>query len=434
MAKKKVVSKNPEIFEHQPAILIHSATQLVTMRGDDVPRRGNALRDIGIVKNGALLISGGRIVLVGTTRDVLRDPWVAQHRHKLIELDCAGKVAIPGFVDSHTHPVFVAPRLVDFEKRTSGATYSEIAEAGGGIRSSIADVRSASEKKLTELVLDAFREMAAQGTTTIEAKSGYGLSVESEIKSLKVIRAASKRFLGTVISTLLAAHVPPPEYSDHSDDYIQLICDKMIPLVTRQKLAEYVDVFCDQGAFTATQSEKVFSYSQRAGLGVRAHVGQLTKAPLAPFLGYCPASLDHVDHLSDTDIDQLAKVNTIATLVPGANYFLHTDAYPPARKLIDRGVAVALATDYNPGSSPISSIPFVMSLACTQMQMTPEEALTAATINGAHALGLKDRKGSLEIGKDADIAFFEVEDFREIAYWIASNRCFATMMRGVFFE
>ncbi|HEX6881107.1 MAG TPA: imidazolonepropionase, partial [Terriglobales bacterium] len=273
-------------------------------------------------------------------------------------------------------------------------------------------------------------EMAAYGTTTVEAKSGYGLSFESEIKSLEAISDAAAHWPGMVVATLLGAHVAPPEYKADSGRYVEIVCEKMIPEVARRKLATYVDVFCEQGAFSSEQAEQILHAAARNGLAVRAHVCQLTPAELEPLMRYSPVSLDHMDFVGDSDIEQLAKVDTVATLVPGANYFLATNAYPPARKLIDAGVAVALATDYNPGSSPTASMPMVLSLACTQMKMSPAEALTAATINGAHALKLADRKGSLEPGKDADLAIFQLEDFREIAYWFGANHCVATVMAG----
>ena len=413
-------------------VLLHSITQLVTMHmpGWSGPRRGRALSDIGLVEDGAVLVSGGKLVSVGTTREMRKDAWLKQHIREVVELDCTGKVVIPGFVDSHTHPVFAKPRLVDFEKRISGATYAEIAEAGGGIRSSLDGVRKESRQQLAERTLSAFREMSAYGTTTVEAKSGYGLNCESELKSLEAIKDAAAKWPGTVAATLLGAHVPPPEHKTDPDGYVDIIIKKMIPEVAKRKLAAYVDVFCEKGAFTPEQSMRILKAAKIHGLEVRAHVCQLTHAELQPLLLFHPASLDHMDFVSDEDVNELAKHDTVATLVPGANYFLATKSYPPARKLIDAGVPVALATDYNPGSSPTSSMPMVLSLACTQMKMSPAEALAAATINGAYAVGLGDRKGSVEPGKDADLAIFQLEDYREIAYWFGANHCVGTMMSG----
>lgn len=367
---------------------------------------------------------------VGTTKDALRDPWLKKHRRKITEVDCSGGVVLPGFVDSHTHPVFVDPRLVDFEKRIEGASYEEIAAAGGGIRSSLEGVRKAAKSALSARVLIALHAMAAQGTTTVEAKSGYGLTVESEMKSLEAIREAASRWPGTVVSTLLGAHVVPKEYQGRSQKYVEIVCKEMISRAAKRKLARFVDVFCDKGAFTAPESEQIFAVAQEHGLSVRAHMGQLSETRLSPFLRFDPASFDHMDHVSDDDVLQLAKSNTVASLVPGANYFLGLNTYPDARRLIDAGVAVALATDYNPGTSPILSMPMAMSLACTHMKMSPAEAVAAATINGAWALRVADRKGSIEPGKDTDLAIFAVKDYREIPYWFGANHCAVTVLNG----
>ncbi len=377
-----------------------------------------------------MLCLGGKIVSVGKTKDALRDPWLRKNRRQVIEIDCTGKVILPGFVDSHTHPVFVNPRLVDFEKRIEGASYEEIAQAGGGIRSSLDGVRKAGKGLLAAKVLSALHDMEAHGTTTVEAKSGYGLTVESELKSLEAIRDAASGWPGTVVPTLLGAHVVPREFEGRSQKYVETVCKEMIPRATRRKLARFVDVFCDKGAFTADETEQIFEASALYGLEVRAHMGQLSETSLWPFLRFNPASLDHMDHVSDDDIAQLAKRDTVATLVPGANYFLGLKDYPPARKFIDAGVPVALATDYNPGTSPTMSMPMAMSLACTQMKMAPEEAIAAGTINGAWALRLADRKGSIECGKDADLAVFAVDDYREIPYWFGVNRCELRVLNG----
>jgi imidazolonepropionase len=374
---------------------------------------------------------GGRIVSVGTTKDALRDAWLRKHRKLITEIDCAEEVVLPGFVDSHTHPVFVDPRLLDFEKRIEGTSYEEIAAAGGGIRSSLEGVRKAGKSALSAKVLAALKEMAAHGTTTVEAKSGYGLTVESELKSLEAIRDAAVRWPGTIVSTLLGAHVVPKEFQGRSQKYVDAVCKEMIPRAARRKLAQFVDVFCDKGAFTAAETEQIFAAALEHGLSVRAHMGQLSQTRLAPFLHFDPASFDHMDHVSDDDILQLAKGNTLATLVPGANYFLGMKDYPDARRLIDAGVPVALATDYNPGTSPTVSMPMAMSLACTQMKMSPAEAAAAATINGAWALRVAERKGSIEPGKDADFAVFAVKDYREIPYWFGANHCAATVLNGV---
>ena len=412
-------------------ILLAGIGQLLTLRSATPgPRRGPALSELEILTDAAILCQAGKIISVGKTRDALRDPWYRKNKKTITEIDCQGMVVLPGFVDSHTHPVFIAPRLVDFEKRTGGATYQEIAAAGGGIRSSVAAVRKASKPALAEKVLSAFQEIALYGTTTIEAKSGYGLDTPSEIKSLQAIRAAASLWPGTVVPTLLGAHVVPQEFKTDPDAYVREVCEKMIPLAAKKKLAHFVDVFCDQGAFTASQSARVLAAAAAHGFPVRAHVCQLSATDLQPFLTFRPASLDHMDHVNAADLVPLAQSDTVASLVPGANYFLG-HPYPDARKLIAAGVAVALATDYNPGSSPTPSMPFILSLACTQMKMSPAEAISAATINGAHALRLGASKGSVEPGKDADLAAFNVKDYREIAYWFAANHCQFTVANGI---
>jgi imidazolonepropionase len=413
-------------------LLLLNIGQLLTLRSATAgPRRGASFSELGIIPDAAVLCVGGKIVSVGATKDALRDPWLTKNRKKIVEIDCSGRVVLPGLVDSHTHPVFMQPRLVDFEKRISGANYEEIAEAGGGIRSSIDGVRKAGKSVLTKKVSAVLGEMARHGTTTVEAKSGYGLNLESELKSLVAIRAAAREWPGTVVPTLLGAHVVPAEYRGRPREYVDLVCHEMIPAVAKRKLAQFVDVFCDRGAFSAEETGQIFTAAEEHGLAVRAHLGQLSETRLGPLLQYHPASLDHMDYANDADLAALAQSDTVATFVPGANYFLGLSRYPDARRLIASGVAVALATDYNPGSSPTLSMPMAMSLACTHMKMSPAEAIVAATINGAWALRLADRKGSVEAGKDADLAVFDVGDYREIPYWFGANRCELTIMNGV---
>ncbi|HEY5173998.1 MAG TPA: imidazolonepropionase [Terriglobales bacterium] len=411
-----------------------NATQLLTLRapsGDSGPRRGAEMRELGIVEDGAVLIADGKIVAVGTTDEVAKHELFTAKVAHVDEIDCSGKVVLPGFVDSHTHPVFTAPRLIDFEKRIAGASYEEIADAGGGIRASLRGVRDASQETLAAHVLRALDEMAEHGTTTVECKSGYGLNFAAEMKSLEAIREASHQWPGTVAPTLLAAHVVPPEHRENPEEYVRIICEDMIPTAAKLKLAAYVDVFCERGAFTMEQSQRILRTAVDHNLGVRAHVCQLTPAQLAPLLEFHPASLDHLDFISDEDVAALSKLDTVATLLPAANYFLGLESFPPARKLLDAGVAVSLATDYNPGTSPTASMPFVLSVACTHMKMSPAEALVAATYNGACALQLQGRKGSLEPGKDADVAIFDAQDYRELAYWFGINRCRETFLNGI---
>jgi imidazolonepropionase len=413
-----------------PYLLLVNIGQLVTVRGEDTARRGSTLAEIGVIQDAAVLCGGGKIIAAGPQREILRHPWLKKNKRKLQEFDCNHGVVLPGFVDCHTHPVFAAPRLVDFEKRIAGATYEEILAAGGGIRSSVAGVRQASRRDLAQQVLTALEAMLEHGTSTVEAKSGYGLTTEDEIKSLEAIRDAARLWPGTVVPTFLGAHVVPQEYAGHPEKYVSRVCDEMIPLVARRKLAAYVDVFCERGAFTLQQSEQILAVARRHGLQTRAHVCQFTPSNLRELLAQQPASLDHMDCVGDEDVSALAQAETVAVLLPGANYFLGHKEYPNARRLIDAGVAVALATDYNPGTSPTPSMQFVISAACTHMKMTPAEAIAAATINAACALRLQHRKGSIEPGKDADLILLGLKDHREIAYWFAWNRCVQMIVSG----
>lgn len=428
----------PKRQPSSPALLLVNIGQLLTLRSaGNGPRRGPEMRELALLEDAAVLCAAGKIVSVGKTSEAVKDRWVQKHRGEVREIDCAGKVVLPGFVDSHTHPVFAAPRLVDFEKRIAGATYEEIAEAGGGIRSSVAGVREAPRRKLAQQVSRALNEMALGGTTTVEAKSGYGLSTEAEIKSLEAIRDAARQWAGTVVPTLLGAHVVPPEFRQAPDAYVRVVCEEMIPQASDGNLAWFVDVFCDRGAFTPEQAEQIFLAARQHQLGVRAHVCQITRYDIVPLLQYDPASLDHMDRVTAEDIEVLARRAEISpnggpviTLLPAANFFLGQKGYPPARALVDNGIPVALATDYNPGSAPTASMAFVLSLGCTQMRLSPAEAIVAATVNGAWALRVAERKGTIEPGKDADLAVFDVDDYREVAYWIAAGRCVETVLNG----
>ena len=412
-------------------LLLTNIGQLLTLKdvaGRNEPRRGRELLELGILQNAAVFCRDGKIAAVGSEVEVGARA-TQEMGADLRVFDCRRGTLLPGFVDSHTHPVFVSPRLIDFEQRIQGNTYEEIAKAGGGIRSSIEGVRNASEEELASTVLRVFEDMERAGTTTIEAKSGYGLSTDSELKSLRAIRRAAQQWPGTVTSTLLGAHVVPEEFQQRPDSYVDLVCNEMIPKAAREKLAAFVDVFCERGAFTIAQTERVFDAAQRAGLGMRAHVCQFTPQDLSKLARFEPASYDHLDCLTDKDLQSLAQQRTIATLLPGASYFL-AHSYPIARRLIDAGAAIALATDFNPGTSPTTSMPLVLSLACTQMRMAPAEAISAATVNAAHAVRLDRQKGSIETGKDADLAIFDTKDYREICYWFGRETCRATVLKG----
>jgi len=423
------VSAGPAPTVAKP-LLLTNIGQLLTLKslsGKDEPRRGRELLELGIIHDAAVFCESGKIVVAGPEREVTSQ--ARGHGDATDAFDCGRAVVLPGFVDSHTHPVFTSPRLVDFEQRIQGSTYEQIAKAGGGIRSSVDGVRNATEEELSIAVLQTLQLLQRSGTTTVEAKSGYGLTTESELKSLRAIRRAAQRWPGTVASTLLGAHVVPAEFQQRADAYVDLVCNEMIPRAARERLADFVDVFCERGAFNVAQTERIFDAAQKANLGTRAHVCQFTPQDLSRLARFEPASYDHLNCLIDKDLQALAQQRTIATLLPGASYFL-AHSYPMARRLIEAGAAIALATDFNPGTSPTTSMTAVLSLACTQMRMTPPEAISAATINAGYALRLGKQKGSIEAGKDADLAIFDVKDYREICYWFGREVCQATVMNG----
>jgi len=385
------------------------------------------MSELGFVKDGALLFSEGRVAAAGPRESVLRHPQAAS----AAVYDAGGRLVLPGFVDSHTHPVFAEPRLRDFESRLQGKSYAQIQEEGGGIFSSVAAVRAASQEALAARFAVQARRFLECGTTTIEAKSGYGLDLESELKMLRALRAGAGASGLEAVATFLGAHAIAPEYRDRPDDYVALVCERMIPAVAREALARYVDAFCEAGYFSAAQVERLFAAATSAGLGLRVHAEQLSHGGGARIAAkFKAASADHLDHADDADIEALRAAGTIATLVPGANHFLGLDAFPPARRMIERGLAVALATDFNPGTCPCWNMQQVLSLAATRMRMSAQEAIVAATINGACALGLGSTHGSLEPGKAADAAVFDCEDPRELAYWFGANLATAVFKRG----
>jgi imidazolonepropionase len=354
---------------------------------------------------------------------------------KLAEkIDLGGRVALPGFVDSHTHLIHAASRAEEYELKIQGASYEDIARKGGGILNSVKKLRAASAGALKGRALAALHEFASFGTTTVEAKSGYGLDVTSELKILKLQQELKRDQPLEIVSTFLGAHIVPAEFRGKPDGtrrYIALLLEKMLPEVVLQDLAEFCDVFCDRGAFTKTEARQILTAAQAHGLAPRLHAEQLSRTgatQLGVKLG--AASCDHLERVNDSDIRALAKSQTVATLLPGCDFHLGWKNYAPARKLIDVGAVVALATDYNPGTSPTVSMPMILSLACTQLRMSPAEAIASATINAAFALKREKRIGSLEVGKQADLAVFEVEDYREIPYYFGMQRCWMTMKNG----
>jgi imidazolonepropionase len=405
------------------SILVRGARQVVTLRGSHGPRRGAAMRELGVLENASVLVVDGKIERVGTSADT-----AGTSAHATSTYDANGKVVLPGFVDSHTHLVWARPRLIDYEMRVSGATYAEIAAAGGGILSTVKATREADESRLLARARAALAAFYANGTTTVEAKSGYGLDDATEMKSLNVI-ATLRQEGHDVIPTYLGAHVSPPEFKP--DEYIKWIASEMLPKIAQQRLAVFADAFCEHGAFTLDQTRLYLEAAQRNGLGLKIHAEQFSRTGAAMLgVDMGAASVDHLEAAGAEDADALARSSTIATMLPGAVFHLGLTKYPPARMLIDRGAAVALATDYNQGTSPTASMPMILSLACTQMRMTPAEAITAATINGAHALGIAGRVGSIEEGKDGNLVVFDADDYREIPYHFGMNLVAATIYRG----
>jgi imidazolonepropionase len=410
-------------------LLITGASQLLTLRGR-VPRRGKALSDLGILRDGALLIREGVIAAVGTRTQVesVRESLTAE------KLDVGGRVVLPGLVDSHTHLIHAASRAEEYELKIAGASYEEIARKGGGILNSVKKLRADTAESLKKRAHAALREFGEHGTTTLEAKSGYGLNEASELKILCLHKELSAEQPLEIVSTFLGAHVVPVEFSGKRggrEKYVALLTDKLIPEVAAEGLAEFCDVFCDRGAFSVSDAKKVLEAGNKHGLVPRLHAEQLTRTgatQLAVKLG--AASCDHLEQISKADIRALAKSNTVAALLPGCDFHLGLKKYAPARALIEAAAIVALATDYNPGTSPTMSMPMILSLGCTQLRMSPAEAIVAATVNAAYSLKREKSIGSLETGKQADLAVFDVDDYREIPYYFGVNKCWMTLKKG----
>lgn len=407
-------------------LLISNASQLVTLAGPARPSVGAEMRELGIVKGGAVLARDGVMVAVGATSEV-----APQAAAEALRIDASNCVVMPGFVDAHTHPVFAGTRENEYEMRAAGMTYQEISARGGGIRSTVRRTREASEDDLFELGKNHAQRLLEHGTTTIEAKSGYGLMVDDELKILRVIKRLNAETPLELIPTFLGAHEIPDEYRDRRDDYIQLVIDEMLPRVAAEGLARYCDVFCESHVFTVDESRRVLLRAKELGLGIRIHAEQLSLsggARLAAEFG--AASADHLEWIDEAGIDILKQAGVIAILLPGAVFNLGLTRYAPARAMIDAELAIALATDFNPGSSPTPSMQMILSIACTQMRMTPSEAITAATINSACSLGCEARLGSLEAGKQADIVLYDCADYRQIPYFFGVNHAAVVIKKG----
>ena len=405
------------------SLAVLHASQFVTLSGPKRPRVGTELSALGIIRDGGMLIRDGKIESVGPTDEIEKNVGDAE------VVDAGGRVVMPGFVDAHTHLVFAGNRLDDFERRGRGETYEQIAKAGGGIWSTVQKTRAASELDLLTLAKKHANWFLRCGTTTVEAKSGYGLTVEDELKILRVMRQLKKEVRLEIVPTFLGAHAVPRELSP--DEYLDVVVTEMLPRVTAEKLAEFCDVFCERGYFNIDQSRKILSAAKKVGLSLRGHVDQLTNSGGAKLMAEMGANTaDHLEQTDEQGIAALKKANVQPVLLPGSVYALGSTRYPRAREMIDVGLAIVLATDFNPGSSPTPSMPMVLSLACTQMKMSPLEAITASTVNAAYSVNRGDRIGSLEPGKVANFVIFDCQDYRELAYWFGMPQTHSVYVRG----
>jgi imidazolonepropionase len=381
------------------------------------------MSDLAIVRDGGMLIRDGKIETVGNSDEIEKKTGAATI------VDAAGRVVLPGFVDAHTHLVFSGNRLDDFDRRARGETYEQIAKAGGGIWSTVEKTRAASEADLFEHAKKHANWFLQCGTTTIEAKSGYGLTTEDELKILRVMRRLNEESPVEIVPTFLGAHAVPKNIS--ANEYIDLVINEMLPRVAKERLAEFCDVFCERGYFDFEQSRKVLTAATKLGLKLRGHVDQLTNSGGAKLMAELSATT--ADHLEKTDEQGIAALKAAyvqPVLLPGSVYALGSTSYPRAREMIEAGLAVVLATDFNPGSSPTPSMPMILSLACTQMKMSPAEAIAASTINAAYSLDRGERIGSLESGKRANFSIFDCEDYRELAYWFGLPQTHSVYVRG----
>jgi len=405
------------------SLAVLHTSQLVTVAGPNRPRIGGEMSDLAIIRDGGMLIRDGKIDIVGSSDAIEKNAGDGEI------IDVAGRVVMPGFVDAHAHPVFVGNRLDDFERRAKGETYEQIAAAGGGIWSTVEKTRAANETNLFEQSKTHANWFLKCGTTTVEAKSGYGLTVEDELKILRVIRRLNEETPIEFIPTFLGAHAVPREW--RQSEYVDLVINEMLPRVASENLAEFCDVFCEHGYFDVEQSREILSAAKKLGLKLRIHADQLSNSGGAKLAGELKATT--ADHLEKTDgqgIGAMKSANVQPVLLPGSVYALGSACYPRAREMIETGLAVVIATDFNPGSSPSPSMPMMLSLACTQMKMSPAEALTASTINAACTLGRGDMIGSLEPGKLANFSTFDCEDYRELAYWFGFSQADSVYVRG----
>jgi imidazolonepropionase len=411
----------------RPDLVLVNIGQLATLAGNSKkPKTGPDMKELSIIENGAVAIKDGNIELVGTTNDVLSQ---ISEEPIFPPIEFPGMVALPGFVDSHTHLIFAGSRENDFAMKLEGRTYMEILEAGGGILNTLESTRAATREELCRNGFSYAEKMLTYGTTTVEAKSGYGLDVENEIKILKAIKNLRERLPLEFASTFMGAHAVPPEYNGRTDDYVHLVTNEMISLVAENNLAEFCDVFCEKGVFDVEQSRQVLQAAKDVGMKLKVHadeIVQLGGAELAAEMG--AISADHLLMSSDNGLEAMLNAGTIATLLPATAFSLNTE-YADARKMIDMGLPVALATDFNPNCAN-ESLFFTIALACYKMKMHPREAISAVTINSAHALDKGDKIGSIEPGKRADILVLECPNPEFISYRFAANLVHTVILNG----
>ena len=405
--------------------IIINAKELLTLKGSPKPRIREEMNELGIIKNGGIAIKDGKIVKVAASSEIL-----ANYQADNV-IDATDKVVMPGFVDPHTHPVFYHTRENEFEMRILGKSYVEISQSGGGIRSSIAAVRAASEEELFQLAKKRVLRIIQQGTTTLEAKSGYGLTTESELKMLRVIKRLNEELPIEIVPTFMGAHEFPIEYANNREEYIRILKEEMMPAVIEEGLAEYCDIFTEEHVYTIEQSRDILNKAKELGFKIRMHVDEITPlggAELAAEVG--AVSAEHLGSASDEGIAAMSKSGTIAVLLPATIFSLGMKSYARARDMIKAGVAVALATDFNPGSCNCDSMQFVITLATLKMKMTVAESITAATINAAHSLQRGDVTGSIEEGKRADILVMDMPSYRYLPYHFGSNNVERVLIAG----
>jgi imidazolonepropionase len=418
----------------QVDLLIHSATQLVTCASAGGPKRGRALADVGLIADGAVAVVDGKIVDAGPSGDLCAR-YTAERA-----IDASGKVVCPGFIDAHTHVVYGGDRIDEFEMRIRGATYLQIMEAGGGIASTMRATRGATVEQLVNAARPRLDAMLSLGTTTVEAKTGYGLDVPSEIRMLEAIAALDREHAVDLVPTFLGAHAVPPEFRDDPDGYVDLVVQEMVPQVAHwyqeshycaRSASLFCDVFCEPGAFDLDQAERVLRAGQAHGMTCKLHADEFESIGGVGLAVDCGAvSVDHLDVTPPGEIERLANSDTVGVILPAVGLNLGSTQFAPARAMVDAGVALALATDLNPGSAPCLSMPLTMALACRYGRLLPAEALNAGTINAAHALGLGDRVGSIEVGKQADLLVVDRPDYRHIVYWLGGNPVERVVKRG----